>query len=170
MQMQADLRLAWGGEDVPKLVERLRSAQPGACLSIQERHEDGTAALLRWEHLCFALWKGFLAVIRSSWARDAAESAIQDASFVVLDDDGKRIGSLQGTMEVSGWRHLVDGVPIHCGEALDLLLPDGAWLHGRYEMDKIEDGLPVALFYTRAYRGDLIARITDRMVVRIPTR
>jgi len=178
MRMVADIVLSWGKEDLPRLIDRLLSQQPGARVSVLEPHDDGSPRLIRWEHPapspygkdCFTLWQGFLAAIRQSWASNAAESACQDASFVVLDADGKRIGRIEGAVEPGGWRHLVDGQPIHCGEALDLLTPDGLWLKGRYEMDRVEDGLPIPLFCTRAYRGDITTRITDSMVVRIPQR
>jgi hypothetical protein len=35
--------------------------------------------------------------------------------------------------DAGGRRHFLDGRPVHAGMTLELLLPDGQWLRGRYE-------------------------------------
>ncbi len=44
-------------------------------------------------------------------------------------------GNLELREDAGGLRHFLDGKPVHAGDILDLLLPDGAWLPGRYEWD-----------------------------------
>ncbi len=44
-------------------------------------------------------------------------------------------GHLELRDDAGGLRHFLDGKPVHAGDALDLLLPDGVWLPGRYEWD-----------------------------------
>jgi hypothetical protein len=60
-------------------------------------------------------------------------------------------GPLELREEPGGLRHYLAGEAIHAGEILELLLPDGAWLEGRYEWDFRQDVRP--LFFT-ALGGD----------------
>ena len=60
-------------------------------------------------------------------------------------------GHLEPREELGGLRYYLAGEGIHAGEILEILLPDGAWLEGRYEWDFRRDARP--LFFT-ALGGD----------------
>lgn len=180
MRMRVDVVLSYGGEDLEKLLARLGQAQPDAEISVTERREeDGSPRVIRWEHPapsaygrdCFALWDAFAAAARAAWGTCAADNDLHDASFVVLDDRGRRVGRLERTVEEGGWRDMVDGEPVSCGSGLEVLMPDGTWLRGRYEMAWPDGGgSPVPYFHAPAYRGEIAARIGDGMVLRRPGR
>lgn len=56
----------------------------------------------------------------------------------------------QHTLVLADDRHHLDGDPVYCGTPLELQLPDGAWLRGRYEMRRDPATRePIAMFYTR---------------------
>lgn len=40
---------------------------------------------------------------------------------------------LMKVKEPGGWRHYLDGSPVHRGQGLELLLPGGVWCKARYE-------------------------------------
>ena len=44
--------------------------------------------------------------------------------------------------DAGGRRHFLDGRPVHAGMTLELLLPGGHWLAGRYEWSYVAGELP----------------------------
>ena len=60
--------------------------------------------------------------------------------------DGVRVGHLERREDAGGIRDYLAEQPLSCGAGLDLLMPDGAWLPGRYEMAWSGDK-PTAMFY-----------------------
>jgi hypothetical protein len=55
----------------------------------------------------------------------------------------EREGKLEIREEAGGLRHYLGDEPIHAGDILELLLPDGIWLEGRYEWDFRRGGQPL---------------------------
>lgn len=53
------------------------------------------------------------------------------------------VGKLELKNEgVDGFRHYLDGEPVHCGELLEVLADDGSWVRGRYEWNFRAGGDP----------------------------
>lgn len=44
--------------------------------------------------------------------------------------------------DAGGRRHFLDGRPVHAGTTLELLMPDGHWLSGRYEWNFVAGEAP----------------------------
>jgi hypothetical protein len=66
---------------------------------------------------------------------------------------------------IDGFRHYLDGEPVHCGEVLEIQLDSGAWAVGRYEWNFRAGGEPV--LFTSADEGMVL---TEGHVLRWPER
>jgi len=65
--------------------------------------------------------------------------------------DGQRLVLRQ---DDGGWRHFLDGEPIHCGRGIEVRLRDGTWLRGAYEASW-RDGKPNAVLVFSVYCAGL---------------
>lgn len=76
-----------------------------------------------------------------------------------------------------GGRWVVQGHGLHCGDALEILLSNGTWLHVRFEVTHSHDpraknGRVPVFYMALAGGGAFVCKLsvdTDRAVFRIPT-
>ena len=88
--------------------------------------------------------------IRAAW--EAWIAALEAAGDACLDDwRAEHFDPLLGyephtqlieASDAGGRRHFLDGRPVHAGMTLELLLPGGHWLAGRYEWSYVAGELP----------------------------
>jgi len=87
-------------------------------------------------------------------------------------------GQLELRQEAGGPRHYLTDEPIHAGDLLEILLPDGVWLGGRYEWDFRNGGRPLFYFalggeweHTQGHEPLQVAtRIPETATLRWPRR
>ena len=170
-KMSASFRLVFGGEDVQKLQNELRRSLPASRLS-EERAEEDACVRLLWEHPaqtaygedCFATWKAFQTCVRRAFGR-AADEDLYGVRFCVYVDDN-RSGRLERSEDAGGVRDHLAGEPLHCGDGVDVLMPDGTWMAGRYELSHGSDGEREPFFYFAVWGGEGCLAITSSMVLR----
>lgn len=87
-------------------------------------------------------------------------------------------GKLELREDAGGLRHFLAGEGIHAGEILEILLPDGVWLEGRYEWNYDRENRPLLyLNLGGPWEGDpekappeVVIRIPPEAILRWPRR
>ena len=116
--------------------------------------------------------------LRESLARALPDSSLEEVIRTEKDqsrrflwrhpiDPGYPLGRLERRRDAGGVRDYLSEVPLSCGTGIDLLMPDGSWLPGRYEVGW-PGGEPVAMFYVGVWGGEGCFCIRDSMVLRFP--
>ena len=172
-EMHVNFRAFAGGEDLDSLRESLARALPDSSLEEVIRTEKDQSRRFLWRHPiasaygedAFRIWKIFRTCVRSAWGT-AGDVDLADLTFII-SDNGHPLGRLERRRDAGGVRDYLSEVPLSCGTGIDLLMPDGSWLPGRYEVGW-PGGEPVAMFYVGVWGGEGCFCIRDSMVLRFP--
>jgi hypothetical protein len=84
------------------------------------------------------------------------------------------VGKLVLKKGMEGFRHYLDGEPVHCGELLELRTDDDAWILGRYEWNPKAGGEPFLCIDEEAVRLTSVSVLAgregknDRQTFRLP--
>ncbi len=165
---------SYGGEDLLALEKRVAAALPESKIEAVPATEDDSASFT-WSHpapdhygpKCSALWKSFCTIVDQTFSRDAAQN-FQHGVRYRLDLNGRPWGRIEHQPEADGGRDLINGIALHCGDRIKLLLPDGTWLSGSYEIQQGDANLQgrQPLFCFHGWGGPLCCAIDETSILK----